>query len=256
MEVPLKSILDALLPTQCLLCGDSGGHIINLCDGCLGDLPRIESICLRCGATQLTPSTDNDCPACRRRPSPLSRTLSVFRYEPPVSDLIHTLKFGRRLAAAATLGVLLAERVLNSISQVPDVILPVPLHFARFRERGFNQALEIAGSGSRHYQIARPLARDLQRPMFATAIRRHRATLPQARMGSPTARRRNVRGAFELARPAACLHGVSHVAIVDDVLTTGATAGALARLLRRHGVENVEVWTVARRYPDRTIWAG
>jgi ComF family protein len=118
----------------------------------------------------------------------------------------------------------------------PEVLLPVPLHPARLRERGFNQALELA----------RPLARRFDRPLLIDAVRRIRATPPQTGTDRG-ARRRNIRNAFALHRPLPW----RHVAIVDDVMTTGSTVAELARLLRRNGVERVQVWVAARAQRDR-----
>ncbi len=115
----------------------------------------------------------------------------------------------------------------------PQLILPVPLHRNRLRERGYNQALELG----------RPIAQRLAIPLSSRLVRRVRPTLPQSDMGSPAARRRNLTGAFQAVEPHAV---VQHVAILDDVMTTGATVMELARLLRREGVRRVDVWCCAR----------
>jgi ComF family protein len=146
------------------------------------------------------------------------------------------MKFDGNLPAALTLGVLFREAVTGALAQtgavLPDAIVPVPLHRGRLRTRGFNQALELA----------RPLARALRRPLLARACLRVRATQPQSSLNSAAARRRNMANAFRLARP---LTGLQRVAIVDDVLTTGATAQSLARLLRTAGIAQVAVWACA-----------
>jgi ComF family protein len=116
--------------------------------------------------------------------------------------------------------------------------VPVPLHRSRLRTRGFNQALELA----------RPLARCLRRPLLTRACVRIRATRPQSSLDTAAERRRNVAGAFRVCRP---LHGVARLAIVDDVLTTGATVQELARSLRAAGVGQVLVWACAGRRDDR-----
>jgi ComF family protein len=202
----------ALLPGMCLLCDEPAGGVPNLCRACAGVLPRLE----RCSAARLV----------------------AFAYSAPVSTLIHWMKFEANLAAAKTLGVLLAETVAESMSEagalLPDAIVPVPLHRDRLRARGFNQALELA----------RPVSRCLGRPLWARICERTRATPPQSGLASPAERRRNVAGAFKVRT---MMTGVRRVAVVDDVLTTGATAQELARTLRAAGVRQVVIWACAGR---------
>ncbi|HEY5791083.1 MAG TPA: ComF family protein, partial [Gammaproteobacteria bacterium] len=145
--------------------------------------------------------------------------------------LVTGLKFHGQLAGARLLGGLLAEQLAGDPGPWPQALLPVPLHPRRLRQRGFNQALELA----------RPLARELGLALLPDACVRRRDTAAQSGL-ERAARRRNVRGAFALPRPL----GLHHVALVDDVMTTGQTLEALARVLREDGVEQVEVWCVAR----------
>jgi ComF family protein len=164
----------------------------------------------------------------------------AYDYAAPVSTLIHWMKFEANLAAALSLGVLLAEAVartqMEASAEPPDAIVPMPLHRSRLRSRGFNQALELA----------RPVSRRLQCPLLTRVCVRDRATEPQSVLDTSADRRRNVAGAFSLHRP---LVGYRHIAIVDDVVTTGATARELARTLRSAGVERVVLWACAGR-PD------
>ncbi|NIR60176.1 MAG: ComF family protein [Gammaproteobacteria bacterium] len=171
------------------------------------------------------------CGRCLRRPPPFERALAVFRYASPLDELVKALKFHGRLAHARLLGELLAAAAAGLPGPLPQGLIPVPLHRTRLAERGFNQALEIA----------RPVARALDIPLAPGAARRLRPTAAQTGL-EPRQRRANVRGAFAIAR----LPPVRHVAIVDDVMTTGHTAAELARALRRTGVRRVEVWCVAR----------
>ena len=160
----------------------------------------------------------------------------AFPYSAPVSTLIHWMKFEANLSAALTLGTLLAETVAESIAEfgasVPDAIVPVPLHRDRLRSRGFNQAQELA----------RPVSRRLGRPLLMRACVRTRATRPQSGLASQEDRRRNVTGAFRVRRP---LADHRRVAIVDDVLTTGATTRELARTLRAAGIDQIVIWACA-----------
>lgn len=145
------------------------------------------------------------------------------------------MKFHARLNVAHLLGTLMADRLATAPTldqgPTPELLIPVPLHRSRLRERGFNQALELA----------RPIARRLRIPIDFTSCRRIRATPAQALVAAK-ARRRNVKGAFEVAGKIQA----RHVALVDDVMTTGHTAGELAVTLRRAGIETVTVWPCAR----------
>lgn len=195
-----------------MLCDLPAGPVPNLCAACAACLPLGEG-------------------GSRSR-------LVAYPYRAPVSSLIHWMKFEANLAAALTLGVLLAEAIVGNQRRWglarPDAIVPVPLHRARLRSRGFNQALELA----------RPVARRLQCPLLTRACVRNRDTQPQSMLVSAADRRSNVAGAFSLHRP---LVGCRCVAIIDDVLTTGATARELARTLRAAGVERVVTWACAGR---------
>jgi ComF family protein len=146
--------------------------------------------------------------------------------------MVRALKYHSALAYARVLGELLAAHLSDAHRpRLPEVLLPVPLAPRRFRERGYNQAIELG----------RYLERGLDVPMRADLLVRIRETREQA--GLPRReRRKNIRGAFALRQPIT----VSHVALIDDVITTGSTVNELARLLKANGVERVEVWAVAR----------
>ncbi|MEJ2508110.1 MAG: ComF family protein [Gammaproteobacteria bacterium] len=227
------------LPARCVLCGAPGSDGRDLCAGCAADLPRLNPVlgqaCSRCAAPLPPSSPGAVCGRCLRRPPPHEATVAAFRYEPPLSRLITELKFHQRLHLARLLGEELAEAVAAALAlradEAPQVIVPVPLHRARLRERGYNQALELA----------RPVAARLDIPLAPSLCERVRATSAQTDL--PAGRRRaNVRGAF---RANDC-SGIDRVALVDDVLTTGHTVAELARVLKRAGVRRVEVWGCAR----------
>jgi len=170
------------------------------------------------------------CGQCLQRPPPFDRTVAAFAYGPPIDRLVTGLKFHGRMAYARLLGELLGERVAAD-GPLPERILVVPLHRARLRSRGFNQAMEIA----------RPIARRLGLPLMARGLVRARATRAQTELQGDE-RRRNLRGAFA-ASPGL---DVRDVALVDDVMTTGTTAAEAGRALKAAGVEHVRVWCVAR----------
>ncbi|KLI99884.1 ComF family protein [Luteimonas sp. FCS-9] len=220
--------LRRLFAARCLVCGERGDDGRALCAACAAALPWAGPACARCAVP--LPAGDALCGACLRRPPPLDAAHAAFVYGFPVDRLLPRLKFHRDLAAGALLSASMA-RALASRPR-PDALVPVPLHPARLRTRGYDQALELT----------RPLARALGLPLRTDLLRRRRATAPQSRLDAP-ARRRNVRGAF-----AATARGPlpAHVALVDDVMTTGATLHAAALALRRLGVARVDAWVCAR----------
>jgi ComF family protein len=224
-----RIIQDWLYPPTCLLCGDPGDGGLDLCRPCADALPYIAAACPRCAAPLASP-VPRLCGACQNQPPAFDAAFALFRYEEPVRHLILSLKFGARYPCARLLGTLLAER-LGERTPLPDALIPVPLHAHRYRKRGFNQAAETA----------RTLSRLLDIPLDPTACRRIRATDAQARL-SGKARRKNLREAFAV-RPGLAYR---HVAIIDDVVTTGTTVNELAGTLRRAGVERIEVWACAR----------
>lgn len=172
------------------------------------------------------------CGRCLAQPPSFDRTIAVWRYAPYADHLVRALKYRGELALATLFAEALAMRVA-SLPQV-DTIVPMPLHRTRLAERGFNQALEIA----------RPLARRLRIPIAHRLVRRTRVTADQTDL-SPAERARNVRGAFGCERDLAG----RRIAVVDDVMTTGATLDELAAALKRAGAEWVESWVVARTVP-------
>ena len=228
----LTNIQDWLLPRLCPACGDPAGPGRELCPGCECSLPALRYACPRCAIPYEHPETRGVCGACQKRPPAFIRSIALYRYAPPVDYFIRELKFHRQLSLARLLGGKLAQRLARETTR-PDRIIPVPLHSLRLRERGYNQALEIA----------RPVARALGVPLDFQSLRRVRATAPQTGM-TIKARRKNVRNAFRLRDPAA-VRG-RHVALVDDVMTTGSTVQAAAQCLRAAGAETVEIWVVAR----------
>lgn len=153
-----------------------------------------------------------------------------FLFQDAMRFLIHGLKFEQRFQNARLLGTLLAES-LRSGEALPQLLIPVPLHPKRYRERGFNQAIEIG----------RTVAKQLQLPLELSACRRHRDTPHQTGLTAKQ-RRKNLRNAFSVTRSLAA----EHVAILDDVITSGTTANELAKILKNSGVKRVDVWACAR----------
>jgi ComF family protein len=224
-------IQDWLYPPTCLLCGDPGAAHRDLCAPCATALPYNRHPCPRCGAAlNETAPGDSLCGRCQKERPQYDATIAPLLYQDPVRYLIRALKFGGRHPCARLLGTLLAEPIAT-LSERPERIIPVPLHPKRYRQRGFNQAMEIA----------RPIARRLKIPLDPTACSRTRNTPPQARLTAKE-RKRNLSDAFTIKKGFAA----EHIALVDDVITTGATVNELARALRKTGIKRIDVWACAR----------
>lgn len=219
-----------LYPPVCVLCGRAGSDHRDLCPDCLADLPFNHPACRRC-ASPLAGAVSGICGGCLRQPPAADAVFALLRYRSPVSELIQGLKFGHRLHVARLLGGLMAEQLAARGGAIPERIIPVPLHPRRQRQRGFNQALELA----------RPIARRLGAVLDYRYCRRTRNTRPQTELRARQ-RHSNVRGAFTTAGRLEA----RHVAVVDDVVTTGHTTDELARVLKARGAERVEVWAAAR----------
>jgi ComF family protein len=205
-----RQLAATLFPPRCCLCSFEGSSLdLDLCTHCRADLPWSE----------------------------IEAMLIPLRFEPPVDGLIRRLKYHRVLANARVLGVLLADAARQRAAPLPKLLVPVPLHPARLRERGFNQAAAIARYASRMLEI----------PVAHHAARRVRDTPSQTRLGQAE-RQRNLRGAFAVSNPRQQrrLQLADHVAIVDDVLTTGSTMNELRGVLLAAGVRQVDVWAVAQ----------
>jgi ComF family protein len=224
------------LPQRCALCAGPAGDAL-LCAACTAALPTLGAACPCCAL----PSPGGAlCGACLAHPPPFDATLAAYAYAFPVDRLLQALKYGGQLALADWAATALAARVRGEPTPwrsvaLPPLLVPLPLAAPRQRQRGFNQALEIA----------RGLARELGLPHEA-ALRRRHAGPPQA--GLPWAQRiANVRGAFTAQRR---LDGL-HVVLVDDVMTTGATLADAATAATAAGAARVGCWVVARTLPPR-----
>jgi ComF family protein len=226
---PLTGALQRLvLPYRCLLCGAAGDDGLDLCHDCAAELPRNPACCARCALPLPQPTAL--CGQCQRRAPPWDAAWVPFRYAWPLDRLESRFKFGADLAAGSVLSSLWlrAPRPMD----MPAWIVPVPLHVARLRVRGYNQSIELARTVSSRLNV----------PLRLDVLTRLRATPAQTELGA-LARRRNVRGAFAV-RPNVAWP--SHVALLDDVMTTGATLWECARVLKRAGVKRVDVWALAR----------
>jgi ComF family protein len=223
----LAAPLQWLFALRCLVCGEAGAHGRDLCAACHAALPWQGPACRRCALPMPQAGT---CGHCLQQPPPLQEAHAVFDYAFPLDRLLPRLKFHGDFAAGRVLAQAMADRV--AVLPRPDAIVPIPLHRTRLRQRGYDQALELA----------KPLAHALRLPLRADALQRRKTTSAQSRLDA-AARQRNLRDAFagvdRTRLPA-------YVVLVDDVMTTGATLHAAARALRDAGVERVDAWVCAR----------
>ncbi|HJN53273.1 MAG: ComF family protein [Pseudomonadales bacterium] len=240
MDRWLQQLLYTLFPGTCVLCDAASHRNLDLCEGCEGDLPRLTDVCLRCSIPLLPAQTL--CGRCFGDPPPFERSVALYRYVPPIDQLIIDFKYNRKLLIGKVLGYLLARKLDDLyVDSAPDLLIPVPLHPKRLRDRGFNQALEIADVISDCCRI----------PIDNRCCRRVKHTDAQRNL-SAKQRQRNISNAFRVDREIAA----RKVAIVDDVVTTGATVTELSKTLLRNGVEEVHVWAVARTTAPTAIHAG
>lgn len=256
----------ALWPPRCLICAEPGLPGRDLCRTCEAEWPRLGAACLRCAlplagvaaagvcfATIDPPGLPQVCGHCLRRPPPLTRVHAACLYRPPLDRLLPRFKFHRDLAAGRLLTTMMAQAFEPLLTQSPPtrtpgiavpeisgtaigapdpVLVPIPLHRRRLRERGYDQALELA----------RPLSRQLRLPLLDHGLIRLRDTPAQSLLDAKQ-RRRNLRGAFAW-RPGLPLP--AHIVLIDDVMTTGATLHSAAIALRRAGAQRVDAWVCAR----------
>ncbi len=227
----INIIQDYLIPPTCILCGNTGFKGYDICTSCYQRLIRNQQCCYRCaGILEIPSTTPSLCGRCLSSIPAFDETYAPFLYQGEIRHLITSLKFGAHYKNARLLGLLLADQ-LKQTAQRPDLILPVPLHIARYRQRGFNQAIEIA----------KIVSRELQIPLDLTSCLRHRDTPHQTALAAKQ-RCKNMKNAFSIINP---IHA-QHIALLDDVMTTGSTVQELASLLKKAGVDRVDVWVCAR----------
>jgi ComF family protein len=224
-----RSLASALMPPVCCLCGAPGqAPDLDLCDVCTTFLPALSS-----GGGPASTAAIGD--------GTLVRTLFLFKYQYPADHLVRALKFRGERVFARVLGTLLARAHREMSWELPALIVPMPLHVARYRERGFNQAREIARFAANEMNASAVRAEARRVSVESRLLIRTLATREQSGL-SLEERRKNVRGAFEVGAPVPR----GRIALVDDVVTTGSTAMAAAHALLAAGADEVELWAAAR----------
>lgn len=222
-----------IYPPRCLLCGAAGQADLDLCPDCAAELPANPNACRHCALPLPLPAAlaDPVCGGCLKHPPAQDRSYAPFRYRSPIDHLLTRFKYQGSLAHGRLLADLFTWALRESGTPLPDLIVPAPMHAERLRERGMNQAAELA----------RQVSQGLAIPWRADILTKTRPTGTQRGL-SRRERRRNLRGSFD------CQAHLPwrHVALLDDVVTTGATADEMARTLRRAGVREISVWAIAR----------
>lgn len=229
-----NSVQRILLPARCILCGArASGRAIDLCEACEAELPVNSRACPLCAQPlQADLPADVACGACTMRRPRLDAVHCAFRFAYPIDHMVRALKYRNAPQYGRVMGALLAASCASRLTASrPTMIVPVPLSERRFRERGYNQSMELAR------WLQRPLGVSVRRDV----LKRARHTDEQTQL-SARQRRGNVRNAFAVLQP---VHG-ARIVILDDVITTASTVNEIARTLRKAGAAHIEVWAVAR----------
>jgi ComF family protein len=237
MRIPsLLSLTRFILNTThtCVLCHANANQAIDLCRPCQRALPWLRHACQLCGRELNHPDLTH-CKHCLKSQPKHDKFIALYRYESPLPQLIMSAKFNRRQHTMHLLGCLMAEFLHDYYAQsslpLPTLIIPVPLHISRLRGRGFNQAL----------LLAQPIAKTLSLPIDFAHCQRIRATAAQATIEKQQ-RLKNINNAFHVSPG---LQG-QHIAVIDDVLTTGQTLSVFTHALKQAGVKKIDVWCCAR----------
>ncbi|MBA3696058.1 MAG: ComF family protein [Methylotenera sp.] len=221
-----------ILKQLCTLCGSHDAGHLGLCESCLLDLPwHTVSQCPQCSLN----SDGNTCGSCLTAPPSFDATTALFTYDFPLDRLLQQYKYRESLQLANTFAMMLHQKLSpQKNSSIIDLIIPMPMHAKRLQERGFNQAIEIA----------KLIAKFINLPLDYNACQRVKITPPQASLPLKE-RSKNIRGVFQCNKDVWSLN----VAIVDDVMTTGASLDELAKTLKQAGAAHVECWVIARTLP-------
>jgi ComF family protein len=234
----LKAFLDILFPPRCHFCKEiiPEADDLHLCARCLGACEVIRSpLCKRCGVPFYTDvGEDHLCGRCIDRTPPFTAARAAALFDGPIKELIHSLKYNRRVQHRRPLAQLAVRRLDLFVAESrADLVIPVPLHVKRLRQRGFNQAVLLGEIVAREWGL----------PLLRRNLRRIRWTEPQINL-SLTERAANVRGAFSVSEP--ILIRDKRIILVDDVYTTGSTVSECSCVLTDAGASEVFVVTIAR----------
>jgi ComF family protein len=219
---------------SCLLCDGATASAKTICEGCEADLPWLTNYCERCALPM--PLSNLTCSQCTINPPAFEEVVAAWHYDFPIDSLVTRFKHQGKWPLGRLLAELFNEFLryrFNEGLTPPDFLLPVPMASKRLRQRGYNQAAMLADW----------LGAALTIPVQQRLMKRVKETPAQQGLDAK-ARRRNLLDAFELLTPHTVIG--KHIAVVDDVLTTGSTADVIARLLRKAGARQVDVYCLAR----------
>lgn len=239
----LKTFSELIFPRICAACGArlaGTSQSSRLCTGCLAEIKEIASpLCTICGAPFISRTgIDHVCGKCLRDPPFFTKARAAFEYDGPVRSLLKKTKFQDDRYALKTICEITAKNLADISCSDPGLLVPVPLHASRLRQRGFNQALELT-KGIFHGL-----------PIDIGLLVRHKKTPPQTGLGWER-RRRNVEDAFYVT--SRFKKTCSRITIIDDIFTTGSTVNACAKALKKVGFEQIEVFTIARTVKKNLI---
>ncbi|MBD2857995.1 ComF family protein [Spongiibacter sp. KMU-158] len=222
-----------LLPGYCLLCQQATKTARDLCPACAESLPWLKRHCQRCALPLADTETASLCGKCLQQPPQFHRCLAAWEYQFPLDHVIGRFKYQGHQPSGRVLAECWLDRCgTKAVNSAPDLLLPVPLHWRRRWQRGFNQSQILAEYWSKALNIP-----------ISNALKRHRHTPAQQQLNAAQ-RQRNLKHAFSLKNGIA-LCG-KHLVLVDDVLTTGSTANTLTKLLLEQGAKCVDIWCLAR----------
>lgn len=230
MTILIQKIQQWILPYTCIICGKPSKIKRDLCYACQQDLPWNKHACKQCGLALEQAAIK--CGQCLQRSPSFNQTLALFRYEDPIDKFIVQLKFYHKFLYIKLLSELMIE-CLQTMQWdfIPELIIPMPLHKQRLRERGYNQALELA----------KPLSKSLHIPIDIENCQRIKATLAQTSLPFEE-RKRNVKNAFDINQS----FKAKSVMLIDDVITSGETCQSFSLALKQAGVEKIMLCCVAR----------
>ena len=231
-----NSLKELCFPAACLVCnaGLPCPSAVHLCDSCRPKIELIKSpLCKCCGREFLGAGENHLCGNCLSSPRHFTKARSVLRYNDETGKIIHSFKYSGKTTGRQTFSALMSYSGAAQDLLSPDLIIPVPLHVRRLRERGFNQALLLA----RFFYASQ------QEKIVSAVLERSRWTAPQTGL-SGLDRRKNLKGAFMVNNPEQIKN--KKIVLVDDVYTTGTTLDECARVLKKHGAREVQALTLAR----------
>lgn len=233
-----QNISKIVFPYFCSICECKSDQSMDLCSICTKLLPWIQDRCYRCGVRLEQIDEAVTCKQCQENPPKFDRLCALFDYVPPAINLVTGLKFGRRLAFGRVLGELFSDQILEewySPDTLPEAIIPVPLHPVRIRNRGYNQAMELLY----------PIKKRIGIPVYDDLCQRLRNTKPQSGLVAEL-RKQNLQNAFAINKRKIRKLKLQHIAIMDDVVTTGSTVSAISAILKDAGILQIDIWCICR----------